>query len=87
MVFTVGVGFTVMSNEPAAPVHPLAVGVIVTVAVTGEVVLFVAVNGFISEVPLAARPILVVLFVQAYVVPDTGLVKFIAAVLVPLQTV
>ena len=47
----------------------------------------VAVNAGMFPVPLAARPILVVLFVQLNVVPATGLVKFTGAVNEPLQTV
>jgi hypothetical protein len=63
-VFTVGVGFTVIVNVLGAPGQPLADGVTVIVAVTGDVVLLVAVKAAISPVPLAARPIEVVLFVQ-----------------------
>ena len=61
--FTVGVGFTVMLNEVELPVQvsPALVkaGVIVTVAVTGEFVVFVAVNEEISPVPAAPRPMVV----------------------------
>ena len=60
----IGVGFTVMLKVVAVPVQPLAVGVTVTVAVTGALVLFVAVNALMSPVPLAANPIDVSLFVQ-----------------------
>jgi hypothetical protein len=40
---TVGVGFTVTVNVVAGPVHPFAVAVTLTVAVTGELVALVAV--------------------------------------------
>jgi hypothetical protein len=46
------------------PVQPLAEGVMVIVAVVGAGVVFVAVNAGISPVPLAARPIAVLLFTQ-----------------------
>jgi hypothetical protein len=64
IVFTPGVGFTVMVNVCAVPGQPLAVGVTVTVAATGEVVVFVAVNEAIFPVPDAARPIEGVLLVH-----------------------
>ena len=50
-------------------------------------VALVAVNAGMFPLPLAAKPMLVVLFVQLYVVPATGLVKFTGAVNEPLQTV
>ena len=53
-----------MVNVCAVPVHEPKVGVTVIVAVTGEVPSFNAVNDAILPVPLAARPIDVVLFVQ-----------------------
>ena len=85
MELTVAVGLTVMVNDVGAPIHPFAVGVTVTVAVIGEVVAFVAVNGGILPEPLAARPIAVLLFAQVNVVPVTGPVKFVTAALVPAQ--
>ena len=66
--FTVGTGFTVMVNVCDVPVQvmpPLVkVGVTVIVPVTGAVVKLVAVKLLILPVPLAAKPMLVVLFVQ-----------------------
>ena len=56
------------------------------VAVTGAVVVLVAVNDAISPVPLAARPIDVVLFVQLYTVPGADPVNVTAVVGAPLQT-
>ena len=47
--------------------------------------LLVAVNVVISVVPFAARPILVLLFVQVKVPPVGMLVKFVVMVLSPLQ--
>jgi hypothetical protein len=64
MAFTVGVGFTVMVKVTGVPVHPFAAGVTVTVAVTGAEVVLAAVNEAILPVPLAARPMDVVLLVQ-----------------------
>ena len=66
---TVALGFTVMMNVDGAPAQltpPLViVGVTVMVAVTGAVVLFAVVKiGRLPE-PLAAKPMEVVLFVQA----------------------
>ena len=69
MAFTIAVGFTVMVNVLGVPTQltvPLVnVGVTVIVAVIGAVVVFVAVKLGNVAVPLAASPILVVLFVQA----------------------
>jgi len=74
-----------MVNTIDVPVHPLAVGVTVIVATTGAVPVLVAVNEGISPVPLVARPMDAALFVHANVVPDTGPLKTIAAVVAPLQ--
>ena len=49
-------------------------------------VVLVAVKLAILPVPLAARPIVVLLFVQLYTVPATAPVKFTAAVAVLLHT-
>ena len=68
-LFTCPVGFTVMVKVLAGPAHemPLSVrvGVTTIVAMTGAFEMFVAGNAGISVVPLAARPILVLSFVQA----------------------
>ena len=61
-------------------------GVTVTVATTGALVTLVAINDGILPVPLAARPMLVVLLVQLNMVPATGPVKFTGAVDAPLHT-
>ncbi len=69
---TVAVGFTVyvkVAGVPAQVVPALVYdGVTVIVAVTGAVVTLVAVKLGILPVPVAAKPILVVVFVQLYVV-------------------
>jgi hypothetical protein len=66
--FTWAVGLTVIVKVRGVPLHvkpPLVyTGVIVTVAVTGAVPELIAVNEAISPVPLAPKPIVVLLFVQ-----------------------
>jgi hypothetical protein len=74
-------------NVIGVPGHPFAVGVTVIVAVTGAVPVLVAVNAAILPVPLAARPMLVLLFVQLNVVPATAPVKVMAVVVAPLHNV
>ena len=69
------------------PGQPLAVGVTVTVDVTGLAVLFVPVNDGVLPVPLAASPIEGVEFVHANVVPGVVLVYAEAATVAPLHTV
>jgi hypothetical protein len=64
IVFTTGVGFTVIVNVPLVPVQPFADGVTVIVAVTGTEPVFAAANEDILPVPFAARPIDGVLLVQ-----------------------
>ena len=78
-----------MVNDFAVPVQvtPALVydGVTVMVAVIGALVLLVAVNEAIFPVPLAARPIDVVLFTQLYTVPETEPEKVTAVVALLLQ--
>ena len=69
------------------PGQPLAVGVTVTVAITGFAVLFAPVNDGVLPVPLSARPIEGVEFVHAKVVPGVVLVYAEAATVAPLHTV
>ena len=69
------------------PGQPLAVGVTVTVDVTGLAVLFVPVNDGVLPIPLAASPIEGVEFVHANVVPGVVLVYAEAATVAPLHTV
>ena len=89
---TVALGFTVMVKVDGAPAQltpPLVyVGDTVMVAVTGAVVAFAAVKLGRLPVPLAAKPMEVVLFVQAYVIvpPVVGLPKATAVEAEPVQT-
>ena len=82
---TVAVGLTVIVNVEGVPIHPFAVGVIVIVAVIGEVVALVAVNAGMLPEPLAASPILVLLLVHVNVVPLTGPDKFVVDAICPAQ--
>ena len=72
-------------NIIGVPVHPFAVGVTVIVAVIGELAAFAAVNAGILSDPLAARPIAVLLFVQANVVPLTSPDTFVIGATTPAQ--
>jgi hypothetical protein len=83
---TSGVGLTVMVKLCAVPGHPLAVGVTVIVAVTGALVVLIAVNDGIFPLPLAASPIVGSLLVQLKPVLPTAPVKLMALVEEPLQT-
>ena len=65
----------------------MVTGVTVIVAVTGAVPVLIALNEAILPLPLAARPMDGVLFVQLNVVPATGPVKLTGAVGAPLHTV
>ena len=82
-------GLTVIANVCGVPGQPSNEGVTVTVAVTGEVPLLMAVNEGMFPVPVAARPMDVVLLVHEYVVvpPVLFVVKFTAAVAEPLHLV
>jgi hypothetical protein len=82
-----GEGLTVIVKVCTEPVHPLAVGVTVIVAVTEVVPGLVAVNAAMFPVPVAASPIEVLLLLQLKIVPLTDPVKLTAVVDVPLQTV
>jgi hypothetical protein len=82
---TVGVGLTVIVKLDVVPVQPLAVGVIVIVALMDDVVALVAVNDGMSPDPLAARPMAALLFVHVNVVPETGPTKVVTGTVAPLQ--
>ena len=56
-----------------------------TVAVIGDVVAFVVLNDGILPEPLAARPVVGLLFVHMNVVPLTGPDKFVNGASVPAQ--
>ena len=77
-----GVGFTVIVNVCGVPVHGPNTGVTVIVAVMGSAVALVAVNDAILPLPLAAKPMDVLLLVQLNVAPIVP-VKFTAVVAVP----
>jgi hypothetical protein len=81
---TVGDKLTVIVKFTGVPVHPPALGVTVIVEVMGFEVVFVAVNGKIEPLPLAAKPVVVLSFVQLKVVPVPE--KLIAVVCCPAQT-
>ena len=85
-----GVGLTVIVNVIGVPVHVtpalVYVGVTVIVAVTGTLVRFTAMNDAILPVPVAASPMLGVLFVQLYTVPGTKPVN-VAVTVLPAHTV
>jgi hypothetical protein len=74
-----------MVKLDVVPGQPLAVGVIVIVALMDDVVALVAENDGMSPDPLAARPIAVLLFVHVNVVPATGPVKVVVGTVAPLQ--
>ena len=59
------------------PVQVFKVGVTVIVELMDVLELFVAAKVLISALPFAARPILVLLFVQVKVPPAGVLVKFV----------
>ena len=69
MEFRVAVGLIVILNDCVLPpqLTPpfVKVGVAITVAVTGAVPIFIPLNEAMLPEPLAANPMLVVLFVQA----------------------
>lgn len=87
MAFTVGVGLTLIVKLYGVPEQPLAVGVTVMFAITWVEPVLLAVKAGIFPVPLAARPIDGSLFVQLKLVPETALLKLMAEVWAPLQTI
>ena len=78
-----------MVNVPTFPLHPPAVGVMVIVATTLAPPVFTALNEAILPLPLATRPMEVVLLVQLNTVFGTAKVeaKLIEPVAEPLHTV
>jgi hypothetical protein len=69
MGLTVGVGFTVIEYVNGVPMQALAVGVIVMAAFIGEIPLLVAVNAGMFPVPVAARPMAVLVLDHVNVAP------------------
>ena len=82
---TFGDGLTVIVKDRAVPGQPAAEGFTVMVAATAIVPKFVAVKDEISPLPVAPKPMLVLLFVQLYIVPATAPAKLTTAVVVPLH--
>ena len=69
------------------PEHKFAIGVIVIVAVTADDPLLTPANDDMFPVPLAAKPIDGVLFVQLNTVPDTPPLNPTDEVETPLHTI
>jgi hypothetical protein len=84
-VLTVGVGFTVILKFCEVPIQPLAVGITMTLAVSGVAPAFIAVKEAILPVPDAPRPMPGSVLVQPYVVPLTAPLKFTAVEAMPLH--
>jgi hypothetical protein len=80
-----GSGLTVMVNVITGPVHPFADGVTVIVPKMGTAPGLVATNDGIFPVPFAASPIAGLLLVHVKVVPATGPLRVIGAVVIPAQ--
>ena len=82
---TVGTGSTLTIPVFGKPVHPLADGVTIMVALAGVEPVLIPVNAGILPVPDDARPMDGLLFVQLKLVPVTLPEKFIAFAANPLQ--
>ena len=81
-------GFTVIVNVIGVPGHPLAVGVtVMSPEIAALVALVVVKAGIVAVLPEAAKPIAVLLFVQAYVVFDELLPNVTSVELDPEQIV
>ena len=76
-----------MVKDETIPAQPFAVGVMVIVPKIGAVVVFVAVNEGTFPLPLAAKPIDVLLFAHVKVVPVTGPEIVVAGTVTPVQEV
>ena len=85
--FTDGIGLTVIVNDLGVPLVTPSVGVTMIVATTGVLPLFTAVKEAILPVPLAARPIEVLLLTQLKMVPEMELTNTTVLVVDPLHTV
>ena len=85
-LFTEGVGLTIIVNVVGVPEQPFKTGVTVIVAVIALVPALIAVKAAILPEPLAAKPMLGVLFVQLYIVELLPL-KPTAEVVPLLQTI
>ena len=74
-------------KDMGGPVHPFAAGITVMVAIIAVIPLFDAVKEGIFPVPFAPSPMDGLLFVHVKVVPATGPLKAIGAVMTPSQEV
>ena len=88
MAIALGPGVTITVAVIGVPVHPLAVGVIVKVTVTGAVVVLVS-PPLILPVPLVAMPVTATLLSldQLNVVPVRPPLKAIVVMVAPEQMV
>jgi len=75
----------VIVKVETVPAQPFAVGVMVIVPEIVEFVVFVAVNEGTFPLPLAARPIDVLLFDHVKVVPETGPESVVTGTITPVQ--
>src|SRR5262245_59892621 len=86
IVLTVGEGFTVTLNVVGEDdVHPSIVALTLTVAVTGPLVPFSAVNVPILVIPLVVKPTLAVLVQLMLAVPGVWVLKLIGPPVAPSQ--
>ena len=85
--FTLGFGLTVIVKVLDKPEQVFATGVTVIVVIKGVFPVLMAVNAGIEFVPEAGIPILVLLAVQLYVVPETEPVKSIWTLVSPAQRI
>jgi len=76
-----------MVKVETVPVQPFAVGVMLIVPEIGAFEVFEAVKAGTFPLPLAARPIDVLLFVHVKVVPATGPEIVVASTVTPVQEV
>jgi hypothetical protein len=76
-----------MVKDETIPAQPFAEGVIVIVPEMGSFVVFVAVKVGIFPLPLAAKPIEVLLFAHVKVVPATGPESVVTGITTPVQEV
>jgi hypothetical protein len=76
-----------MVKVETVPAQLFAVGVMEIVPEIGEFVVFVAVNEGTFPLPLAAKPIDVLLFAHVKVVPATGPEIVVAGTVTPVQEV
>ncbi len=87
MESTTGVGFTIKLKDTGEPKHVLEKGVTVMSEEIGKEELLLALNDVMFPLPVAGKPIPILLFVQLNTVPVMGEpVKLIGSVLLRPQT-